>query len=551
MIDSKWREKDMNGFVKSLVFVCLSLPIYSANAVSLFVEKWGSDNAECSRTEPCNEITTALNIATSNDRIFVGPGRYDGGLLIQETGIRLESTAGPRATIIDADRVGSGTIGVDIQADRVSIGRAGGRGFTILATDAEVIRVGLPETITGCAIESLTPQGQQPFFFASEIIGTLAQNFSGTRVEGNNLFQFIQAAPPLVGDFCTLDDFDNPTAAVLLASRVLNAVSVTGDGVILNDNNIVGAGTHVLNLSETSGRSTIQGNNIKQDLTVLNNLPAADVQSSDGFSTRSSALTIEGGRSTIRDNLFELIGSGVGSDSIVFSDGIDSSGDRNLITSNIVLGFDLAINASPFGVSPVTTVSRNIIVNPSFAGITDFRAGAAVSITDNTIFAEEFSEAFARGLGIFSSNSRLIRGNNISGFNGAFATGLSFEQISPSQFFDVPVNFTTVSNNNFYDLNEDSGNGGSCGVFISSGGVDIRMTNNFFGSTTDLPQIIESTDNFFVNVTQLPAVSDSSNICAANGLVENVNGSVEITNVSTRPRLRANPIRAIFRDNPF
>ena len=40
-------------------------------------------------------------------------------------------------------------------------------------------------------------------------------------------------------------------------------------------------------------------------------------------------------------------------------------------------------------------------------------------------------------------------------------------------------------------------------------------------------------------------------ISAANGLVENFNGAQQIANVTTRPRNRPNPIRAIFRDNPF
>ena len=549
MINSKWREKDMNGFVKSLVFVCLSLPIYSANAVSLFVEKWGSDNAECSRTEPCNEITTALNIATSNDRIFVGPGRYDGGLLIQETGIRLESTAGPRATIIDADRVGLGTIGVDIQADRVSIGRAGGRGFTILATDAEVIRVGVPETITGCTLDSFTFQGQLSFF-ASEIIGTFAQNFSGTRVEGNNLFQFVQAAPPLVGDFCTLDDFDNPTAAELLDLRELNTVSVTGDGIILTDNNIVGRGTQVVNLSQTIGRSTIQGNNIKHNLTDLSNLPPSDLLASDNFNTADYlTVNVQGSRSIMRDNLLELVGfNSAANSSIFFIDGIVSSGDRNQITSNIVLGFDIAIDASPLEDNSTTTISRNVVVNPSFIGIRDSIFSSVATITDNTIIAEGSSEATFNGNGIFSSNSRFIRGNNISGFVGNGSVGLEIRQFSSTQFFDAPINFTTISNNNFYGLNDSNGR---CAVFVLDSSVDIRMTNNFFGSTVDSPQIIESTDFSAFNVPTPPLALNSWNICAANGLVENVNGSVEITNVSTRPRLRANPIRAIFRDNPF
>jgi len=262
----------MKGVFHISVCIFLLLPFYNAAAGSLFVEKWGSEDSDCSRTEPCSEITTALNV-------------------IQQAGVRIESTAGPRVTTIDARRVGSGIIGVDVQADRVSIGRIGGRGFTILTTDAEVIRVGQASVVTECILDTVVIFNADTINIAREIRSDPI-SISNTRIEGNNLFQLVVGEPPLVGEFCRLDDFDNPTAAEKFDRRKLDAISVAGDGVILRENNVVGAGTQVLNLSQTIGRSTIQENNIKHDLSGLNELPAIFLLGTDDIQSNYLAVNV-------------------------------------------------------------------------------------------------------------------------------------------------------------------------------------------------------------------------------------------------------------------
>ena len=101
----------------------------------LRVETWGADSAACGGTsDPCATITQAVANAGQNDRILVGPGVYAGGFTLSERGMRLESTAGARATIVSG-----GAVGITVTGDRVMVGRKQ-RGFTVEgATGAGVL----------------------------------------------------------------------------------------------------------------------------------------------------------------------------------------------------------------------------------------------------------------------------------------------------------------------------------------------------------------------------------------------------------------------------
>ncbi len=525
------------SILKSVIAVSI-LYFSSANAATLYVEKWGSPSGACSAKDPCDQISTALNIATPNSRVIVGPGRYDGGLLIQQTGIKLESTGGPQVTVIDAANIGSGVIGIDIQADRVSIGKIRGKGFTILSEDAEIIRVGTASEVTACGIDSFS-FGGDTFFFA-DATRSPEVRVSGARIEGNNLFQNITTAPNLVGSSCSLDDFNAPTASILSENASLDAVKVVGDSVILTGNNIIGTGITVLNLSETVKRSTIKGNNIKHDFNTLATISGFPFPGSGPFGgiVSYAALDIFGNSSLISDNYIEKLGDS----GVTFTNGIDSDGERTRITSNIVENFSVNINtfAAP-------TVSRNIVINSSFVGISDFASDSSATITDNTVFSSSENVNFS--IGISATNSRFIRGNNISGFVNDGSTSLEIDQ---RVFFPIKLRFTTVSNNNFYDSNNVDFFGspvGRCGVFIKNVDLPIRMSRNFYGSPTELPQIKESSSSVMTDVAT--TLGKAWHTCTAGGLVSNTTGKLEITNVTTRPSLRANRIRAIFRTNPF
>ncbi len=110
-----------------------------AHAKTWFIERWGEDTIgppSCGKkTTPCLTIQFVLdNLATKNDRLIVGPGKYVENIVIfgdpsnPLDGIRLESTAGRNGTIIETASDGADII--TVYRSRVQIGRKG-KGFTL------------------------------------------------------------------------------------------------------------------------------------------------------------------------------------------------------------------------------------------------------------------------------------------------------------------------------------------------------------------------------------------------------------------------------------
>ncbi len=535
-------------FLKS-VFTASIFCFSSANSATLYVEKWGNPSGVCSAKDPCDQITTALNIASPNSRVLVGPGRYDGGLSIQQRGIKLESTGGPQVTIIDATNDDSGIIGIDIQADRVSVGKAGGKGFTILSKNAEIIRIGELGNLIACEIDTLFI-GNEKFFYGRETRSP-STHISGTRIQGNILLQRADVKPASIDSICWLDDYDSPNSVEVVERPSLNAISVVGDGVILTQNNIVGSGTNVVQLSNTIKKSTIIGNNIKHDFSDFMGIDGFPFRDSLGFVSQYDALRADGKGLQISNNLIEKIGS---SES-VFTVGLVTSilSEKIRVVSNVVKNFD--INMSIAG---SLTVSKNIVLGSSLYGIADLASFSSPIITDNIVHSSTL------GTGMFISNARFVRGNNISGFSSpALIIDQRSSPSSPSK-----VRQTLIANNNFYDVNDFRSYVGSlaldetstiiipivpvnrkCAVFIRKVETPTRMSKNFYGSTVEVPQIKESSGSLVHSVPG--SVGSSWHICAANGLVSNVTGRLEITNVTSRPSLRPNRIRAVFKSNPL
>ena len=532
----------MKHIFLKLSFLCASTFFVNvADAVSLFVEKWGNNNAECSRTEPCNEIATALAIATTNDRIIVGPGTYSGDLQILQDGIRLESTGGPRVTIIDG-LSSPGITAIDVQADRVSIGRAGGRGFTIKSLNADAINAGSGDEIIGCEPDPQLVDGELvavPILSGPNLVSRL-------RIEGNKIIHLSNDAPSIQNVRCELvfGGLGVFTPQLVEEPVLSNAIDVLGDGIILTGNNIFGQSFIVVDLSNTFTRSTIRDNNIKHSFVNLNSLP--DFPTFGGEPLYSS-LSIFGDNSSISNNQFESLG--LESSSLVDTNGEDLASPSGVLlfsqrsstfSNNIVRGFSLGIAAF----SP-QIVSRNIILDPISIGVFE---GGGSNILDNTVTS---TQPFSI-LGIAAINSRLIRGNNVSGFNRS--TGLLLIQEDTGNFLNR--SFTSVSNNNLYD----SGGLSRCSVFVAheenSFGqpiaiLPVRMSRNFFGSAAEQPLIIESSNNDTDGLPSAPTNSETWNICAQDGLVNLVSGEPEIEEVTTNPVLRANRVRALLRINPF
>lgn len=119
-----------------LAISLLAIMSFPAAAKTVLVERWGVDVEGCGgKSDPCRTIDFAVDHASNNDRIRVGPGRYlEPPIHIAATGLKLESTHGARATIIDADPeivLFAPDSMLTVAANKVQVGKRG-KGFTIV-----------------------------------------------------------------------------------------------------------------------------------------------------------------------------------------------------------------------------------------------------------------------------------------------------------------------------------------------------------------------------------------------------------------------------------
>ena len=119
-------------YLSVLLVLSLALASASAFAKTRYVEKWGSDSnaPDCKKTTPCLNISTAIANSNPNDKIIIGPGTYfiATALVIDDRGLKLESTAGRYATTIQ--QVNFSQHVISIEAPKVQIGKKG-KGFTL------------------------------------------------------------------------------------------------------------------------------------------------------------------------------------------------------------------------------------------------------------------------------------------------------------------------------------------------------------------------------------------------------------------------------------
>ncbi len=106
----------------------------AAAAKTSYVDVFGDDGNDCSRSAPCETIGEGVTKAGANGRIIVGPGTYSEAVVIDQDGVRLTSVAGANATTIMADP-GSGVSVVNSSAGKTTIGQRR-KGFTILMDHA-------------------------------------------------------------------------------------------------------------------------------------------------------------------------------------------------------------------------------------------------------------------------------------------------------------------------------------------------------------------------------------------------------------------------------
>jgi parallel beta-helix repeat protein len=122
-----------------LFFALLSALSAGAHTATLYVEKWGRITSGCgARNDPCGSINATLLEPgfTTNARILVGPGIYPEWVAFTMDGVRLESLAGARVTMLrtpeDFHHV------IHAEGDRVRVGRRG-KGFTVAGASADLV----------------------------------------------------------------------------------------------------------------------------------------------------------------------------------------------------------------------------------------------------------------------------------------------------------------------------------------------------------------------------------------------------------------------------
>lgn len=110
----------------------------AAHGKTLYVEKWGANNDNCTKTTPCQTIQHAINRSSANGKIKVGPGMYEENLEINTNhvgllldGLKLESTTGRYSTIVHS--VDPNLPALTINQPKVQIGKKG-KGFTFAGT---------------------------------------------------------------------------------------------------------------------------------------------------------------------------------------------------------------------------------------------------------------------------------------------------------------------------------------------------------------------------------------------------------------------------------
>jgi hypothetical protein len=264
-----------------LVFAALALAA-PAGAKTLYVANDGLDGASCgAKSAPCRSITRAIALASANDAISVGPGRYgdldaDGtlgepgeengaaGLVDVDKTLRVFSSDGADATAITAAGLGGTDAFVRLSADGSVFGKKNG-GFTIvgegqgngieaagagtrvvgnvvLATNQGIVIAG-PESVATDNRASLCGTGMYLsgagcLAARNALVGNLS---GGVHVEGIGC---LLDANVLVANGIGLgaDSSDVTIRRTLLAGNLLYGASIAGSGFRIESSTFYGNG---------------------------------------------------------------------------------------------------------------------------------------------------------------------------------------------------------------------------------------------------------------------------------------------------------------------
>jgi len=279
-------------------------------AAKLLVANDGVDSETCGKKGgACRSISQAIENASDGDTITVGPGRYgdltnDGmftspgeetgapeGMIVVDKRLRIESSAGATATVIDARDVAD--FGVTITASGVQFG-APKKGFTVIGAAQTSVRTnGAPSDVTIAGNLAV----------GSGDLGTVAADAgfsfdgSGATLTGNvsigNEFGFVVAGSNslLRGNFAI--------------GNLLAGFSMSGSGNTLDRNTSAANGSAGVVAVVPSGGGDLKGN------ATIGNADNGTALTGDGFTVQDLSTLGNDGDGLSFNGAPEIRGGGV------------------------------------------------------------------------------------------------------------------------------------------------------------------------------------------------------------------------------------------------
>jgi parallel beta-helix repeat protein len=232
-----------------MALMLLLISTTAAQAKSYYVEVWGDPHPNCgTKSDPCPSLFWVLNqVPSANSRIIFGPGLYPTDERITIDGLKLESSAGSAATILEAQAAATSVL--EVTASKVKIGKRG-KGFTIRGIDqtetgiwcssnCDGLRLEgniLERLSTGASVQGLKGVVRYNRFLSSDDFGLVLVNALRTLVQYNTIYK-------------------NQTAGIVMTDT--DSINVSKN--IISDN-----GTYGISMVIPSNYNRIQDNQIRR-----------------------------------------------------------------------------------------------------------------------------------------------------------------------------------------------------------------------------------------------------------------------------------------------
>lgn len=314
-----------------------------ASAGTLYVESYGQNNMDCSKSDPCRQIGHALMNAGTNDRVLVGPGIYNESQLLVGAmgspvdGVKLQSVAGASSVLIYSNASPM----LRVYGDRFVLGGKG-KGLHFQATSPSELQVGAE--ING---EKAKVEGN---FLDNQDAGASFNLAAGIRinnVDGKNTIRYNRVSGFSTALYLDIDDNSksivSENAFSLASYRCISIIAARGSDKInrntlsrCSDAGIGNAAGVYIFLTNTDNT---QASRPKIDRNRIINAGFGD------------GVSVSRARATVTRNLLSGLGRGV----------FLSNNEKTSITNNLIQNSDLGISLS--GSTTDTVIQGNTQAN--------------------------------------------------------------------------------------------------------------------------------------------------------------------------------------------